>query len=158
MPSQLLCTAGPHGNYSVWDFEVFGNAEIALGRTSTASGFQATSSNDMQAFAAFDGNVNTRWSAGGGGTQWLRVDLGASTRLSRVNLNWEAAYGSTYKVQLSDDASTWRDAYSTSTGDGGTDELLLTPGTNTTGRYMRIWITGGPHGNYSLWDVQVFAG
>src|SRR5687767_6431099 len=49
---------------------------------------------------AVDGNGGTRWaSAHGIDPQWIQVDLGATYNISRVVLNWEAAYATAYQVQ-----------------------------------------------------------
>jgi len=52
---------------------------------------------------AFDGDTSTRWSSSFQDNQWLNVDLGATRSISKVVLNWEAAYASGFKVQTSDD-------------------------------------------------------
>jgi mannan endo-1,4-beta-mannosidase len=71
-----------------------------------------------------------------------------------VRLNWEAAYGRSYQVQVSANASSWTTIYSTTTGDGGIDDLT---GLSGTGRYIRMYGTqrGTPYG-YSLWELEVF--
>jgi hypothetical protein len=155
---QVLCTGGPYGSYSLWDFEVYGGPDLAHKATASASSYDPTTLADYRPSQANDGNANTRWSAGAGGTQWLRFDLGNSFRLSRVKLNWEGAYASGYKIQVSDDLTTWRDAANVTGGDGGVDDLGLTPGTNTTGRYVQVLCVGGPYGNYSMWSLEAYAG
>jgi hypothetical protein len=75
-----------------------------------------------------------------------------------VKLNWEGAYASSYKIQVSDDLATWRDAANVTGGDGGVDDLGLTPGANTTGRYVQVLCVGGPYGNYSMWNFEAYAG
>ncbi|MFG1699682.1 cellulase family glycosylhydrolase [Nonomuraea sp. NPDC049309] len=56
-------------------------------------------------------------------------------------------------MQTSSDGSTWTDVYSTTTGDGGTDDLTV----SGTGRYVRVYGTqrGTPWG-YSLWELEVY--
>ncbi len=117
----------------------------------------ATSSNENGTLTgpkAVDGNATTRWgSLEGQDPQWIRIDLGTTARISRVRLLWEAAYGRAYKIQTSSDAAAWTDVYSTSTGDGGTDDLTV----NGTGRYVRMHGTarGTPYG-YSLFEFEVY--
>ncbi|CAM5415534.1 hypothetical protein SVIOM74S_03005 [Streptomyces violarus] len=53
-----------------------------------------------RATAAVDGDANTRWSSAASDPQWIRVDLGATTRLSQVVLDWETAYGKGYRIEL----------------------------------------------------------
>ncbi len=70
-----------------------------------------------------------------------------------MKLNWEAAYGKAYQVQLSADGTTWSTAYSTTTADGGVDEIPVTG----TARYVRINGTArGTAYGYSLFEFEVY--
>ncbi|WP_369148048.1 glycosyl hydrolase family 8 [Streptomyces sp. R44] len=135
---------------------VMPQAQAADGLVST--GKQATASSvETSAFGAglaVDGSTATRWaSAEGVDPQWIRIDLGANHTISRVKLNWEDAYGKTYRIQTSADGSTWTDVYSTTAGDGATDDLTV----SGSGRYVRMYGTGRgtPYG-YSLWEFEVY--
>jgi Raf kinase inhibitor-like YbhB/YbcL family protein len=116
-----------------------------------------TSSNESTALngpKAVDGVATTRWgSVEGKDPQWIRVDLGASYHISRTVLRWEAAYGKAYKIQVSEDDANWQDAFSTTTGNGGVDDLTL----DTNGRYVRMYGTqrGSPYG-YSLFEFEIY--
>jgi hypothetical protein len=124
---------------------------IALYKAATASSLEKS---DFPAANAFDGNLATRWSSAFSDPQWIYVDLGATYNISEVVLYWEAAYGKSYQIQVSPDASNWTTIYSTTTGLGGTEDLT---GLSGTGRYVRMYGTarGTPYG-YSLWEFQVF--
>jgi chitosanase len=104
---------------------------------------------------AVDGSTDTRWaSTAGAGTQWLRVDLGAAQTVDRVRLVWEKAYARTYRIQLSGNGAGWTDIYSTTSGNGGTDDLKKLSGG---GRYLRVLATRrGTSAGYSLREVQVY--
>ncbi|WTF40166.1 discoidin domain-containing protein [Streptomyces cyaneofuscatus] len=105
------------------------------------------------ATAAVDGNANTRWSSAASDPQWIRVDLGATTQLSQVVLDWETAYGKGYRVELSTNGSTWSTAYQTTTGDGGTDTLDI----SGEARYVRVYGTARGTGyGFSLWEFKVY--
>ena len=124
---------------------------LSQGRPVTASSTEAAG---LEPAKAVDGQAGTRWaSAEGVDPQWLRVDLGAPVALSRVRLDWEAAYARAYRVQGSLDGTTWTDLHTTTTGDGGTDETAVTG----TARYVRVYGTqrGTPYG-YSLWEFKVY--
>jgi hypothetical protein len=85
--------------------------------------------------------------------QWIYVDLGATKAVSRVVLRWEAAYGKSYEIQVSEDASTWRTLTSTTTGDGGIDDLAV----SGSGRYVRMNATlRGTAFGYSLYEMEVW--
>jgi hypothetical protein len=105
---------------------------------------------------AVDGQANTRWSSQFSDPQSITVDLGEAHTVTGVKLTWETAYGSAYSIQTSADGTTWRTAsYSTTTGDGGVDDITFTtPATDT--RYVRVnGTTRGTPWGYSLWEIQV---
>ncbi|MGW7267475.1 discoidin domain-containing protein [Streptomyces sp. NPDC054842] len=122
-----------------------------------SQGKTATSSSDENAGTAasyaVDGNTGTRWSSAGTDTQWLQVDLGATATLTKVVLNWEAAYGKDYRIQVSGNGSTWTDIKTVTNGDGGTDTLDV----SGQGRYVRLYgVSRATQYGYSLWEFQVF--
>ncbi|MEV5886822.1 discoidin domain-containing protein [Streptomyces sp. NPDC052020] len=102
---------------------------------------------------AVDGNAGTRWSSAHSDPQWIRVDLGATTKVSQVVLDWEAAYGKGYRIELSTNGSDWTTAYQTTTGDGGTDTIAVAG----EARYLRMYGTArGTQYGYSLWEFKVY--
>jgi hypothetical protein len=103
---------------------------------------------------AVDGNAATRWSSAFSDPQWIYVDLGATYNVSEVILNWENAYGKSYQIQVSNDATNWTAIYSTVNGAGGIEDLT---GLSGVGRYVRMYgtVRSGIYG-YSLWEFEVF--
>lgn len=124
---------------------------VSTNKPATASSQYSTTYTPAK---AFDQNTTTRWSSVYSDPQWLRVDLGSNYNISRVKLNWEAAYGKSYQIQVSNDGTNWTNAYSTTTGDGGIDDLT---GLATSGRYVRMngTVRGTAFG-YSLWEMEVY--
>lgn len=125
---------------------------ISAGKTTTSSSVEGTG---LEPGKAVDGNTATRWaSAEGSDPQWIRIDLGASYPISRVKLTWETAFGKAYRIETSADGSTWSSPlYSTTTGDGGTDDLTV----SGSGRYIRMYGTArGTQWGYSLWEFEVY--
>ncbi|MFD4639969.1 glycosyl hydrolase family 8 [Lentzea sp. NPDC058436] len=124
---------------------------VSQGKAVTASSVEGAG---LEAAKAVDGSTTTRWaSLEGRDQEWIRVDLGAAHSVSRVRLNWEAAYGKAYRVQTSADDSAWTDVFSTSTGDGGVDDLTV----SGSGRYVRVLGTArGTAWGYSLWELEVY--
>jgi len=126
-----------------------GGSNIALNKPATSSSNENASLGPAN---AVDGNLSTRWSSGFSDPQWIRVDLGQSYNISHVTLNWEAAYGRAYQIQTSPDGNTWTTIFSTTTGDGGTDDL----GVTGTGRYIRMNGTQrATQYGYSLFEFAV---
>ncbi|MFB7685574.1 chitosanase [Streptomyces sp. NPDC056140] len=126
---------------------------LALNRPVTVSSTEASTFGGSK---AVDGSASTRWaSAEGVDNQWIRIDLGSSTTLNRVVLKWEAAYAKAYRVEVSNDGSTWSQLYSTTSGNGATDDLTV----NGTGRYLRVFGTQRATSyGYSLWEVEAYGG
>jgi beta-glucanase (GH16 family) len=131
---------------------------IALARASAAS---ASSANGAAGAAsrAFDGNAGTRWeSAAGIDPQWLAIDLGGVYALDAVALEWEGAYGKTYKLQASSVAAPgeddWTDLFSEANGNGGLDEITLH---GEEARHIRMLGTArGTQWGYSLWEFAIY--
>jgi hypothetical protein len=102
---------------------------------------------------AVDGDYTTRWASAWSDPQWIQVDLGEVYSITQVVLHWESAYASAYQVQVSTNGTDWTTVYSTTTGDGGADDLSV----SGSGRYVRMYGTarGTPWG-YSLWEFEVY--
>ncbi|MGW4609191.1 discoidin domain-containing protein [Streptomyces sp. NPDC004532] len=110
---------------------------------------------DHLASSAIDGNGSSRWSSDHSNDPiaWIQVDLGAEYAVSTAVLNWEAAYGKAYRIQVSDDSTHWTDAYSTTTGQGGTETVSV----NKNARYVRMQgVTPATQYGYSLWEFEIY--
>ncbi|SFR97281.1 X2-like carbohydrate binding domain-containing protein [Anaeromicropila populeti] len=129
MPSEPL----PYGN-------------LAEGKMVTGSSVESTG---YEAANVTDGDLNTRWASTNTDPNWVCIDLGAKKELSKMIIVWEAAYASQYRIQVSDDGTTWTDAYITYSGKGGTEEISL----DASGRYVRMY--GTQRYNYS-WGYSIF--
>lgn len=144
--------------YSIYELEVYGTptqttSNLALNKTASASSLEATG---LEASKAVDGNTTTtRWaSTEGVDPQWLSVDLGASYAIASVKITWEAAYASTYQVQISTNGSTWTDLKSVT---GNTALINNHTGLSATGRYIRIYGTArGTTYGYSIYELEVY--
>ncbi|MBU2662609.1 discoidin domain-containing protein [Actinoplanes bogorensis] len=105
---------------------------------------------------AVDGNNGTRWASSFTANAWWQVDLGASTSVSRIAINWEGAYAKAFNIQFSANGSSYTQAYATTTGAGGQQSIAV----SGTARYVRINLTERalPIYGYSFWEFQVFSG
>jgi beta-glucosidase-like glycosyl hydrolase len=142
--------------YSLWEFQVYGTSG-STGTGTLISEFKPVAASSWEGgnapAAALDGRTTTRWSSQFSDPQWIRVDLGGTAAITSVVLNWEAAYATSYRIEVSADGSTWTTIYSTTTGRGGVEQLAITG----TGRYVRMYGTARATGyGYSLWEFQVF--
>jgi beta-glucanase (GH16 family) len=127
---------------------------VSQGKAATASSTEAAGA--YLASEAVDGNNGTRWASSWSAGQWFQVDLGAPTAVSRIAINWEAAYARGFTIQFSTDNSTWTQAYATTTGAGGQQSITV----SGTARYVRINLTQRAleaYG-YSFWEFRVYSG
>jgi hypothetical protein len=144
------------GDESPFNFRITGivpaaAANLALGKTAAAS----TSYTGFPASNVTDGNTASRWSSQFSESEWIYVDLGSVLTINRVVLRWETAYGRGYQIQVSSDASTWSDVYSTTTGGGGVDDITLA--SPASGRYVRLLGTQrATLYGYSLWEFEIY--
>ncbi|MEJ3745426.1 penicillin acylase family protein [Actinomycetes bacterium KLBMP 9797] len=125
-------------------------SNLAAGRAVTATGTEGS----YVAGRAVDGDPTSRWASAQNDNQSITVDLGAARTVGRAVLRWEAAYGRAYRIDVSSDGTTWRTAWSTSTGNGATDVAAFTP---TTARYVRMQgVTRATSHGYSLYEFEVY--
>jgi endoglucanase Acf2 len=127
--------------------------DLALGAPTTAS---STENGGTLAAYAVDGNGGTRWSSQFSDPQWIYVDLGAVYNITEVKLNWEAAAGKDYQIQVSNDAIHWDTTLYTVTGNttAGWQDY---PGLSGSGQYVRILGTARVTDyGYSLFDFNVY--
>ena len=161
--------------YSLWEFEVYGeavlepenpNVNLALNKSSNASSEYVDSKDGNKTYEsslAFDGKgtneivdgKQSRWvSNRKSNDEWIYVDLQDIYNISKVILNWEGSGAKKYKVQVSNDGQVWTDISDINDGDGGLDELSYK---DVTGRYVRmLGIEVGSDYGYSLWEFEVY--
>jgi len=126
----------------------------AFGKTVTASSVYNNESQYAAKFAV-DGNLKTRWSSNWtGGPEFLTVDLGGVKKISGVKLFWEFAAARDYEIQISNNNSTWETISARSNGDGGVDVIT---NLRRQARYVRVYMTRGVLGNFSLYEMEVFS-
>lgn len=102
---------------------------------------------------AVDGNLATRWSSAFADPQWISVDLGANTNISRIVLNWEAAYATAYQIQTSNDNTNWTTIKTVSGNTALVNDFTVTG----SGRYVRMYATSrATVYGVSLWEFQVY--
>ncbi|MDQ2686507.1 MAG: glycoside hydrolase family 3 C-terminal domain-containing protein [Armatimonadota bacterium] len=124
---------------------------------SLTTGRPATASSDKQgnlAKFATDGDAGTRWESDWSDPQWLAVDLGKPTQISRALLTWEKARAAAYQFQVSMDGKAWTTVYSADTPPGVYDAIRFAP---VTARWVRVL---GEKRNtdfgYSLYELNVY--
>ena len=124
---------------------------LALNRTATAS---STEASGLGPANAVDGNAATRWSSSYAEDQWWQVDLGSVKQVSRVELDWEGAYASSYRILTSTDGTNFSAAADdTATGAG----FEATAFAARSARYVRVLaLTRGTQWGVSFFEARVF--
>jgi hypothetical protein len=174
---------GTRYGYSLWEIEIYGSTtgsgttdpvinaaplisgtpassvDVTVVSTPTGNLAQVAWASSVEkaglsADAAIDGNSATRWSSAYSDPQWIAVDLYAVYSINHVVLNWEAAYGKVYKIEVSTNGTTWNPVFSATNGNGGIDDLVFGA---TSARYVRMLGTArGTWYGYSLYEFEVY--
>lgn len=124
---------------------------LAFKKSAVASSSSAESAG---AGAVADGSTGSRWSSQYNNNEWVYVDLDALQEISSVMLHWENAYARAYNLQVSDDAQSWKDVYTTDAGKGGLETIHFKP---VKARYVRmLGRKRATEWGYSLYDMEVY--
>ena len=116
----------------------------------TASSVQQ---NHFLASWAVDGNPSTRWSSNTGMPQWLQLDMGARVFVGSLQINWQTAYSTAFRIEASDDGVSWATVVISGATQAG---LQVISNIGVDARYLRIFSTGATSfGNVSIIDLQV---
>jgi beta-glucanase (GH16 family) len=135
---------------------------LALNRPIVASSYEDGQVNGpYRAALANDGDLNTRWASQLKiDNQSIYVDLGAVKPIGNVGVVWEAAYASSYSIDLADDLGSWRNNVKTvnkNTYTKGAEDIATIP-TGNSARYVRVrGLTRAlaPYG-YSIYEFRVY--
>jgi hypothetical protein len=101
---------------------------------------------------AIDGNLSTRWSSAFSDPQWIYIDFGKPKTFNVITLDWEAAYGKAYEIQISNNAADWTAIYAKTDGAGEKDVIYFK---KQTARYVRMYGTQrGTKWGYSLCEFK----
>jgi hypothetical protein len=89
---------------------------------------------------------------------YLQLDFGAPVMINHVNIVWEAAYATDYKLQVSNTAdSGYVDIYENKAGKGGTEDIMSPTLTPMSGQYLRMQgVTRVGGYGYSIWEITVY--
>ena len=126
----------------------------AAGRPASASSTQSSPALDPG--RATDEDSATRWSSASLDGQWWQVDLGSLRTVDTVELNWETAYASSYRLETSRDGAHFAPAATENISSPG---LRRTTFAARAARFVRIRaLTRATAFGISLWDARVYGG
>jgi beta-glucanase (GH16 family) len=140
------------------------NENLARNKPATASSeFNHGEYGLLRAGNATDGNPGTRWGSYEENVEytpeWLQVDLEKEETLSKIVINWEAAFAREYNVEVSIDNDAWTPVFSTVNGAEGTVNIPLD---NVPARYIKVNCTrktspwAGNFYGYSILELEAY--
>ena len=98
--------------------------------SSNASGYEA--------YKAQDDDLATGWRSSAGGTQSYTLTYENPTKLCFATIIWGDTYATSYTVEVND-GNEWSTGYSTTSGDGGIDDIWLDVGWHDPNIYDNDW-------------------
>jgi hypothetical protein len=142
---------------------------LAKGAKITASSTQVKWEGEGPAESLVDGNMQTRWSSvfddesvaapntERDNNQHIIIDLGKSSLLTQLKIDWETASAKTYTVATSEDGENWSTACEQKEGEEGprTDEVAFKE--DVKGRYIKLNFTSrATKYGYSIYEIEVY--
>lgn len=142
IPSQPLETGADVRQYGV---------DLAYKRRVVSSGH----TDDYLNINAVDANRDTRYAAIGEDDAFFYVDLGSIEKIGKIIIDWEAAYASEYKIQLSLNASDWTDVATITKINSEMDEIIFPSWIET--QFVKFQGVSRALGyGYSFWSFEVY--
>lgn len=122
------------------------------GVTATAS---SNANEDRNHIKHMVGVLHNRWIAGQGDEQWLQFELEQPVAISRVRINWEAAYAASYDVQIGLKEGEWTEVFrATDLQKIPREPIMIEPAVEA--RFVRINCHKRALGHpYSIYDVKI---
>jgi arylsulfatase A len=126
--------------------QVAGN--LASGRPTSAS-----SSVECQTSAqAVDSLASTSWASAPGEDQWISVDLGTTSDVQAMVLDWAPSYATAFEIDVSNNAAQWTTIHGTRAGTGGHEVIML----GAYARFVRLHATCSSAGTgYSISELAI---
>lgn len=104
---------------------------------------------------AVDGRSDTRFASVAENNAFLYVNLGSREKIGKVVIDWEAAYASQYKIQLSDDALDWTTVANITKTNQKTDVIVFPAWLEAT--YVRFQgVSRATQYGYSFYSLEVY--
>ncbi|MDR2824966.1 MAG: discoidin domain-containing protein, partial [Prevotellaceae bacterium] len=101
-----------------------------------------------------DGDPATRWGSAFSDPQTIEIDLLDVYKINKINLLWEAAYATRYRVEVSADEETWEAVYTENAGTGGAKMINFA---ETEARFVRVTtLARATQYGASLFEIEVY--
>lgn len=115
-------------------------------------------SSSYTADKAVDGRGDTRWSSEWVDDTWFMVDLGEVKNIDAVSILWQTAYGSKYRILVSEDKENWANVVKDSNGEiNGKPGRVVTTFQSTPARYVKFeGVSRATMFGYSFEEFEVY--
>lgn len=135
--------------------KAFSDVNLALKKPVTASGYENDGTTPKN---AVDGDLTTRWSSRHQDNEWITVDLENCYRLTQVRLVWEAAYATSFDIELSTDGEDFTLVKAITGAQGGTQTHDIRINDEAVeAQFVRIYCKKRNTGyGSSLWELEVY--
>jgi beta-mannanase len=145
----VLCAAMFLGNKE--SVHAAGAENIAYGKSVWVS---SSESGSYSGDKAVDADGNTRWASTYSDNQNIIVDLGQKRRISKVRIDWEAAYAKQFQIQVSNDNTSWTTVYENYNASGEDSIIEFSP---VEARYVKAYlIKRGTEWGFSIYEFEVY--
>lgn len=118
--------------------------------------FSATAKRERPRYKASyigDKDLSTRWWVKTNGRPWLKLDLGGTYPIDRIDIHWYDQYADIYKIRVSKNGLYWKTVKVVRNGDGGLDSNTFE---STDARFVLIRCKRPATSGYSISEVEVF--
>lgn len=115
-------------------------------------------SSSYTADKAVDGKGDTRWSSDWVDDTWFMVDLGEVKTIDAVSILWQTAYGSKYRLYVSEDKVNWTNVVKDNNGEiNGKQGRVVTTFASTPARYVKfVGVSRATIFGYSFEEFEVY--
>lgn len=137
--------------------------KVAFASSEETSTFTASKATD--GIIDRESSKSSRWASSvSSDPQWLKVDLGEVTKFDSFIIEWERRNSNNYRIQVSDDDSTWNDVYvANEYPENFRETIELSEAVRA--RYIRLYINehianseGVNWNTVSVYELQVYNG
>ncbi len=123
---------------------------VVLNETATASSGTAANGND--------GNENTRWESSQSDDQWWMCEMAEESQFNTVQILWEGAYAKSFRLEVSNDGTSWTTIHTTPEQTLSSFPYLQTISVGEqNAKYLRFYgVERGTVYGYSFYELRAF--
>ncbi len=132
----------------------FTNILYSSNKAIVINAYASSPTEKHEVLKAVDNDPDTRWSSQPTDVEWITFILKEPSVINRIMIHWEAAFGETYQIQISQDERKWYVVYNAVKHKGGKEFLEFKP---VLAKYVRIYgIARGTKWGYSIFECNIY--